>query len=94
MGSREPRTLRVKMPKSREDLDANTLVLQFEPEVIKLGFYRVLGRVIERFEDLSHLSSGPEMHPEAGHSAASGQADHAGTRHTLMSKRRAYEHGF
>lgn len=35
--------------------------------------------VVERFEDLSHLSSGPEMHPEAGHGAASGQADHAGT---------------
>lgn len=52
---------------------------------VKLDLYRVLRSVVERFEDLSHLSSGPEMHPEAGHSTASGQADHAGT-HTHTHK--------
>ena len=45
--------------------------------------YRVLWGVIECFEDLSHLPSGPEVHPEAGHGAAGSQADHTGeTTHT------------
>lgn len=38
--------------------------------------YRVLWGIIECFEDLSHLPSGPEVHPEAGHGTACGQADH------------------
>lgn len=38
--------------------------------------HRVLWGIVERFEDLSHLPSGPEVHPEAGHGAACSQADH------------------
>lgn len=62
--------------------------------MVELRLYRVLRCVVERFEDLSHLSSGPEMHPEAGQSTARGQADHAGTHtHTQMSNRREHQHG-
>lgn len=39
--------------------------------------YRVLRGVVQRLEDLGHLPSGPEVHPEAGHGTAGGQADHA-----------------
>lgn len=38
--------------------------------------YRMLRGVVERFEDLGHLPSGPEVHPEAGHGTARSQADH------------------
>lgn len=83
----------MKRSRAREDLYVSKLVLRPEPEVLKIGLYRVLRRVVERFEDLSYLSSGPEMHPEAGHSTASGQADHARTHtHTQMSKKRKHQH--
>lgn len=42
----------------------------------------MLRGVVERFEDLRHLPSGPEVHPEAGHGAARGQADYTGDTHT------------
>lgn len=45
---------------------------------IHLNLYRMLWGVVECFEDLSHLPSGPEVHPEAGHGTARSQADHTG----------------
>lgn len=38
--------------------------------------YWVLWGIVECFEDLRHLPSGPEVHPEAGHGTARRQADH------------------
>lgn len=36
----------------------------------------MLWGVVQRFEDLSHLPSGSEVHPEARHDAAGSQGDH------------------
>lgn len=40
--------------------------------------HRVLWGIVECFKNLSHFPSGPEVHPEAGHGTATGQADHTG----------------
>lgn len=44
----------------------------------KCDRYREVRGVVQRFEDLSHLPSGSEVHPEARHGAAGRQADHTG----------------
>lgn len=36
----------------------------------------VLWSIAEDFEDLSHFSSGPQVHPETGHGTPCGQADY------------------
>ena len=44
----------------------------------KRVLYRLLWSVVEGVEDLGHLAPSPEVHPEAGHGAAHGQADDTG----------------
>lgn len=47
---------------------------------------RVLWSVAEYFEDLRHLPSGSQVHSEAWHGAACGQADYAAQRRSKIVK--------
>lgn len=44
----------------------------------------MLGGIIEGFEDLRHLPSGPEVHPEARHGTAGRQTDHTEHTHVFL----------
>lgn len=46
--------------------------------------YRMLGGIIDGFKDLSHFSSGPQVHSETGQSTSRGQANNTEEEETCI----------